>query len=351
MARRLVLTWGCAFGCLGCQALTGDFEVGEEVDSGEPPRPYDGLFDGLGASCTECVQSKCGVEADECFHADECRETAECGLSNQPDAADCLLLPGAGALFLAQVCVGLECKHECTSDGDPWYCVDDYDLRPVAMGQRAKMELLFNDPLAGDAPWEGLSVRACDETDVPCDSPLATGVLDQNGTATLDILVPSGAPLTPLPGFLGYIEIGGEQDWFRTSKRYWPWPVRRDVPIAATFPNLLDLPAIIFPTDTAAVIVERIPCSVFVGSVNATFELDTVDGPREPVYLGEFLTLDPMLTEGVIATFIDVPPGEVEIRMYPVGSREVVGRRKILVGAGDVPLVLVPPLPRGRPVY
>lgn len=190
----------------GCGELVG----ADQYSTADPELPYHGFFDRLGgAACRECVLSKCQGVLDQCAADAQCAEYLECSTRSPGMTRGCVPLSSFESLGLGNAWGG--CQKQCAGPcnvGRVWSCQRAFDWPAPVLGvNSAQFNLRYTNQLDGQ-PLTGLDVQACDMTDIDCITPkseLAT--TDAQGEATLTVTWPPVSPISPEPGFVGYLEL------------------------------------------------------------------------------------------------------------------------------------------------
>lgn len=204
----------------GCGELLG----ADDYASAAPELPYHGFFDRLGgATCRECMQDRCQAPLAECQADPACAEYLDCYTTKPGMRLGCR--PPVSFELIDLGAAVANCWRQCTDEcnaGRIWSCNRAFDaLAPVPGHDGAKCLVKYVDAVSGK-PLAGLDVRACRRDDTGCKAPQsATASTDETGRATLEVTWPPPSPISPKPGFDGYLEV--------TSKTVQPpwWPLLR----------------------------------------------------------------------------------------------------------------------------
>lgn len=210
--------------CLvGCGPLIG----ADDYASAEPQLPLNGFLDRLGGvACRECILGACQNVFDQCQASAECAEYLDCLTTNPGMSFACRPPVDFDLLALAAQLSGCwsGCKQPCNV-GRVWSCNRAFDANePLPGVTSSTCFVTYGDSITGK-PLSGIDVRACRRDDPACVAPVSSKAppTDAEGHTTVGVTWPPVSPISPKPGFDGYLEL--------TSKVIDPpwWPMLRFV--------------------------------------------------------------------------------------------------------------------------
>jgi hypothetical protein len=161
------------------------------------------------SACDACVHEHCCDENRACATDEACVEVDFCshrclpaGSINCSNVCTTEYQAGADEFATRGACVAKNCAEECTS-ATAWSCLDE---NPTFLKPPSADPITFGMSIVEfvtEKPYEGLTVKACSQSDLDCGAPLATATTDANGR--FEMTVPSGPS-----GFNGYIDLSGQ---------------------------------------------------------------------------------------------------------------------------------------------
>lgn len=223
-------TLAAALSVVGCGKLIG----ADEYSSADPDLPYHGFFDRLGGTaCRQCMLSKCQGALEQCQAEPTCADSLDCVARSPGMLRECPVATSfdAPSAFDALKSCALGCAQECNA-GRAWSCNRAYvDPGPLPGVNEAHLSLRYSNQLDGK-PLQGLDVRACALADIACTDPRSTATepTDEHGDVALDVTWAPPSPISPIPGFVGYLELTSktiEPPW-RPVLRVHHKPIVRD---------------------------------------------------------------------------------------------------------------------------
>jgi hypothetical protein len=345
-----------------CLAACGQLLGTDQYSTAEPDLPYNGFLDRLGgAACRNCVLPKCQGVLDQCAAEPQCSELLDCATHSPGMIAGCSPPASFETLDIANkwnLCFD-ECAAPCNV-GRIWSCQRAF-TRPPPSGDTngAHFYLRYTNGLNGK-PLAGLDVRACGIADADCSFPQSepVPVTDEQGQVTLSVTWPPVSPISPAPGFVGYLELTSktiQPPWFPLLRFHY-LPVVGDYAEWAVILNGND-PAVrsLFSATTGVTIdpslstlsVEIHDC---VGGSAPGVELEVTAEPGEEpvnlVYLDSNATPDPTLKEtstAGIAFALNISAASAHVVARLADSREVIREVDVPLRQGAGSQIGVPP--------
>lgn len=203
----------CTAWCLGSiarpEAFAGMVACSSEACTGKCVEGTCGELRYGSDECDACVRENCCAENAACSANDACANLDFCDKRCLPAGSvkctdDCkAAYPEGGDDWAARdSCAAGACAEACAR-GRAWACLED--RRPYEQPAQSG-DITFHMTVAeflSNAPYAGVTVKACERRDFDCKRPFDTTTTDASGR--FELTVPSGGG-----GFDGYLDLSGD---------------------------------------------------------------------------------------------------------------------------------------------
>jgi len=196
---------------LSCASGCGPLIGADDYATAEQAPTYHAFFDRLGGpECRECMLDSCQQVFDQCQADADCAEYLQCYTTSPGMGFACRAPVDFEILSLGAQLSGCwaTCLTPCNV-GRTWSCHRAFDaLTPLPGVSGARCYVSYENMLTSK-PLAGIDVRACRREDPTCIAPVSVPAAptDLQGRTTVDLTWPLPSPLSPLPGFDGYLEL------------------------------------------------------------------------------------------------------------------------------------------------
>jgi hypothetical protein len=313
-------------------------------------------------TCETCVRTTCCSAAAacaanaECLRLDVCHGNCLQGSTTCPPECDAQHPDGVGDYAKWLDCTQNACAQSCVA-GDDWSCLDSTVVWPKPHSLDPITFSVTIVDLLTELPFAGVSFKACQRNDPSCNTPIKTGVADQNGL--VEVTVPGGPQ-----GFDGYLDLTGGDSSVGDAgtpspifpSMWYPapaviaggWRGRAQFPAAAEVPLLATLVHTTIDPTRGHFAANTGDCN-FSAAPGVSISTDVADAATKTFY---FLNGNPDVTAhetdavSAIAGFVNLPAGFVLITAKSNPANKSLGQQQFTIRAGTFTTSSFAPQPR-----
>jgi hypothetical protein len=301
------------------------------------------------AACQDCVSAHACSATETCGQDLDCEWVGRCVASctTYDCQTTCIAARGDAASdeFFAAAYAGAATCYSACGVGGYWECVGRVAY-PFAKASTITLTATFRDS-SQHTGVAGLNVKACQNGDTACASPVTTGTTDANGSV---VLVFPSIPANHY-GFAGYLDV--------TSPQIVPYLFFFSFPLSEPQANI-NLPVLTPASLANLVSLVGGPLDPTRGQVAATasdcflnpapdvvFDADGIDAMTEKRYLdGAFLSNTATATDrSGFVFFLNAPVNAIRLRATPRTLGRVSSGTSVFVRPGTVSYTQASPTP------